>query len=69
MPTYYVNTKAQANGDHEVHKTVGCPTPAAEANRKHLGTFDSCTGAVNEAKKTYSTANGCANCSSACHTS
>lgn len=69
MPTYYVNKNAQSNGDHEVHKTVGCPTPAAEENRKYLGEFSSCTGAVTEAKKTYSTANGCKNCSPDCHTS
>ena len=65
---YYVNTEAQRNGDHEVHKT-GCAWMPAEKNRKYLGEFDSCVGAVKEAKKTYlKTANGCVHCSKACHT-
>jgi len=66
---YYVNTNAQANGDHEVHKEIGCPTPAASENRKYLGDFATCAPAVAEAKKTYSKADGCANCSPECHTS
>jgi hypothetical protein len=66
---YYVNTNAQANGDHEVHKEIGCPTPAEPQNRLQLGDFATCAGAVAEAKKTYATADGCANCSPECHTS
>ena len=69
MPQYYVNKNAQPNGDHEVHKTVGCPTPAAEENRHYLGTFASCHEAVVEAKKIYPRSNGCAFCSPECHTS
>lgn len=64
---YYVNTEAQSNGDHEVHKD-GCAWMPAEKNRKSLGEFDSCEGAVTEAKKTYPTANGCKHCSNDCHT-
>ncbi|HEX8392938.1 MAG TPA: hypothetical protein VF665_11320 [Longimicrobium sp.] len=64
---YYVNDEAQANGDHEVHKT-GCAW-MPEKNRTYLGEFDSCEGAVTKAKKTYPrTANGCYYCSNACHT-
>lgn len=63
-----MNTVAQANGDHEVHKS-GCVWMPDEKNRKDLGEFDSCEGAVDEAKKTYSTANGCIHCSKDCHTS
>ena len=69
MPRYYVNKNAQANGDHEVHQTVGCPTPAAVENRLDLGDFASCHGAVIEAKKHYPQSDGCANCSPDCHTS
>jgi hypothetical protein len=69
MPSYYVNKNAQSNGDHEVHRTVGCPTPANEENRLYLGDFASCLGAVSEAKKHYVQSNGCANCSLECHTS
>ncbi len=68
MPRYYVIKNAQANGDHEVHTATGCPTPANEENRHYLGTFGSCHGAVDEAKKVYSQSNGCANCSLPCHT-
>lgn len=66
---YYVNTNAQTNGDHEVHKDdPHCPTPASHQNRLYLGDFTNCADAVRVAKRHYSTANGCANCSSACHT-
>jgi hypothetical protein len=66
---YYVNDKEQSNGDNEVHK-AGCAWMPDEKNRTYLGEFDSCEGAVKEAKKTYpKTANGCKHCSNACHTS
>jgi hypothetical protein len=65
---YYVNTNQQPNGDHEVHRETVCPTPAAPSNRRDLGDFTNCVDAVREAKKIYPTANGCANCSPACHT-
>lgn len=66
---YYVNTKAQSNGDNEVHKD-GCEWMPSKENQKYLGEFESCAEAVEEAKKTYpDTANGCAHCSKECHTS
>jgi hypothetical protein len=67
MARYYVNTNAQANGDHEVHET-GCSFMPEEDNRLYLGNFDSCFGAVREAKTYYSQANGCFYCSKPCHT-
>jgi hypothetical protein len=66
MYDYYVNNNAQSNGDHEVHREDCKYLPS---NKKYLGKFFSCTGAVAEAKKTHSRANGCATCSNACHTS
>lgn len=68
MTRYYVNKNRQANGDHEVHKS-GCDDMPNEGNRLYLGTFDSCHGAVREAKKYYPTADGCFYCSRECHTS
>lgn len=69
MALYYVNKNAQANGDHEVHKS-GCSYMPSPENRMFLGDFSSCHGAVREAKKTYpTTADGCYHCSPACHTS
>jgi hypothetical protein len=62
---YYVNNRAQLNGDHEVH-TAQCfylPT-----DRTYLGRFTTCQEAVREAKKYHSQVNGCAHCSPNCHT-
>ncbi|WP_326523741.1 hypothetical protein [Sphingomonas sp.] len=66
MADYYVNNRAQTNGDHEVHVS-GCGYMPGDA--KYLGDFASCWPAVTEARRTYSTANGCAYCCPACHTS
>lgn len=65
MADYYVNTTAQANGDHEVHVSTCRFFPAT---RKHLGDFASCGPAVTKAKETYSQVNGCRTCAYACHT-
>ncbi|MEM9025128.1 MAG: hypothetical protein AAGB22_15380 [Bacteroidota bacterium] len=67
MNKYYVNKNAQSNGDHEVHKE-GCPFLPAPENRIFLGTFYSCKGAVQEARKHYNQVNGCYFCSRDCHT-
>jgi len=66
MAAYYVNKNAQANGDHEVHVN-GCSRMPTD--RLSLGDFESCHGAVAEAKKTYPQSNGCYYCCKACHTS
>ena len=68
MASYYVNRQAQANGDHEVHKELGCPTPAASHNRQPLGEHSTCASAVQAARRYYSQVNGCAHCAPACHT-
>lgn len=65
---YYVNSNAQANGDHEVHRT-GCNYMPNAGNAKYLGLFESCGPAVREAKKHYRKVNGCYYCSLPCHTS
>jgi hypothetical protein len=46
---YYINNKAQSNGDHEVH-TQNCMYIPNEANRKYLGEFNNCKDAVKKAK-------------------
>jgi hypothetical protein len=68
MASYYVNKNAQSNGDHEVHRSNCSFLPYPE-NRKYLGEFDSCGGAIREAKRTHPQSNGCYYCSPACHTS
>lgn len=50
--SYYVNDRAQANGDHEVHRE-GCQYLPMPANRTYLGSFDNCDDAVSAAKKHY----------------
>lgn len=68
MSKYYVNTKAQANGDHEVHKD-GCSRMPLASNRHYLGEFSSCRQAVEKAKQYFSTSDGCYYCCKSCHTS
>lgn len=65
---YYVNRKAQLNGDHEVH-VEGCTYMPSADNREYLGEFDNCADAVSEAKRRYRQSNGCIFCTPACHTS
>ncbi len=67
MSSYYVNTVAQSNGDHEVH-VEGCSFLPSAANRMYLGEFVSCVGAVAKARQSYHQVNGCYYCSRPCHT-
>lgn len=64
---YYVNKKAQSNGDHEVHKE-SCFYLPSPLNRIDLGEHQNCSTAVTEAKKQYPKSNGCKTCSKPCHT-
>lgn len=65
---YYVNQKAQSNGDHEVH-SAKCSFMPSKKNRLYLGEFRSCRPAVRKARKRYARADGCYFCSNVCHTS
>jgi hypothetical protein len=67
VPYYYVNKNAQANGDHEVHRS-GCSFMPATENRQYLGDYQTCGPAVREAKKYYSAADGCYYCCPDCNT-
>lgn len=67
MNYYYVNKKAQTNGDHEVH-ILDCKYLPNTENRMYLGYFSNCKEAVNESKKTYKQSNGCYFCCNECHT-
>ena len=68
MPAYYVNTNAQANGDHEVHQS-GCTYMPGSLNSVYLGDFTTCADAIREAKKHFARADGCQYCCPECHTS
>jgi len=65
MASYYVNNKAQPNGDHEVHMTACNYFPS---DRTYLGEFASCAPAVDRANETHRPANGCWHCCRPCHT-
>ncbi|MDQ0592136.1 hypothetical protein QFZ37_000505 [Chryseobacterium ginsenosidimutans] len=68
---YYMNKNQQSNGDYEVHENSCRFLPFFE-NRIYLGSFYSCQGAVDEAKRLFPSQNrinGCYYCSNACHTS
>lgn len=65
---YYVNKKAQNNGDHEVHNVTCSWLPDAD-NRLYLGEFSSSAAAVKEAKRYYTQSNGCYYCCRESHTS
>jgi hypothetical protein len=66
MNLYYVNKNAQANGDHEVHKSTCSYLPEPQ-HQLYLGYFSNCQDAVKEAKKTYPFfADGCHYCCPEC---
>jgi hypothetical protein len=67
MDIYYVNTKSQDNGDHEVHK-LSCSFMPLPEHRLFVGYFNNCHEALKEAKKTYPTADGCRYCCQECNT-
>ena len=67
MQIYYVNTNAQQNGDHEVHR-AGCPFLPVATSTRYVGDFRNCYAAVQEARKYYPQSNGCSHCSRECHT-
>lgn len=61
MASYYVNAKAEENGDHEVH-AVGCQWMPAASNRVYLGEYISGLQAVAAATLRYSRSKGCPAC-------
>ncbi len=67
MARYYVNKRAQASGEHEVHRQ-GCSYMPSEENRRYLGDFAGCHEAVRAARMIYPNSNGCYYCSRECHT-
>ncbi len=62
MPNFIVNTNA-VNGIYHVHdENAVCQHLPAPDDRRSLGWFSSSQGAIAEARKTYSSADGCENC-------
>lgn len=73
MAQYIVNKNSQPNGDHEVHiisPLNACNYLPDPVNMVKLGDHNSCHSAVQTAKNLgYKTADGCAYCCTACHSS
>lgn len=66
---YYINKRAQASGDHEVHTETCSFLPSAE-NRAYVGTHSGCASALAEAKRMgYTHVDGCYFCCRACNKS
>jgi hypothetical protein len=66
MDLYYVDINAQANGDHEVHKS-SCNFMPKKLYRLFLDYFKNCHEALKEARKTFpKTADGCHYCCPDC---
>ena len=65
MPNYYVNHRAQENGDHEVHAQHCEYLPG---DLVYLGNFAGCEIAVERAREIFRQVNGCIWCSPQCHT-
>lgn len=68
MAKYYVNNRAQDNGDHEVHRD-GCGWLILATNTTYLGEYSTCDAAVARARLFYRQSNGCKYCTPSCHTS
>ena len=73
MLNYYLNSNAQSNGDHEVHKET-CPyyyNYKIGGNFIYIGTFFNEQEAVKQAKKLYPVykIDGCAHCCPNAHRS
>lgn len=58
---FYVNSNAQPNGDHEVHREDCRWLPSVE-NREGLGFFNTSQEAVDAARHRYFQADGCCYC-------
>lgn len=70
MAVYIVNKNADNNGRHEIHRKDYCNHLPEPKNQIILGDFSSCTTALAEAKKKWSSLkfDGCAYCCESCHT-
>lgn len=72
MADYYLNLSPQAGSSEYEVRREGCYWLTLVHNRERLGSYSTCVPAVALAKRRYSGSahliNGCAHCSSRCHT-
>ena len=64
---FFVATRAQDNGDYQVHRS-GCRFLPTERRRQYIGSFDNGFHALKEARQLFVQSNGCASCSPEIHT-
>jgi hypothetical protein len=63
---FYINTRPQTNGEHEVH-TATCMFLPHENRREDLGEHYSCSDAIESAEEQFEKVNGCFFCARLCH--
>lgn len=66
MTRYYVSTKGNANGYHEVHKSNCTHLPDLK-NRLYLGDFLDCKNALKKVRLMSDQVNGCPSCLPCCY--
>lgn len=70
MPSFFIDRRAQRNGDHLVHERSKCPPhsfPAA-SDAEYLGELLDADQAVTLARLKYAHVNGCLYCATELHT-
>ncbi|MGZ4958900.1 MAG: hypothetical protein ACXV7J_06590 [Methylomonas sp.] len=66
MAEFYIETNAQANGDHIVHN-ANCSQLPAKDTLRYLGAIASCGSALQKAAQSFKQVNGCPQCATTCH--
>lgn len=66
MAYYYVNKNAQSTGEHEVHTSTCAYCPSSQ-NALYLGSFNTCSEALQAARRYYPNVDGCYYCCNPCH--
>lgn len=68
MPQFCVNKSAQPSGEHDVHNlNSGCSLLPNFENRIVLGSHSGYEGAMREARKHFSSIDGCPECATECN--
>lgn len=66
MAEFYIETNAQTNGDHIVHK-ANCSLLPSKDEIRYLGSIASCASALKKAAESFKQVNGCPQCATTCH--
>lgn len=66
MPIYYLDKKAQPNGEYHVHEE-GCTHMPLPSDRTYLGYFSSVQAALEKASRLHHRCRACLHCCETCH--